>query len=260
MHLYLSVLLGLIISFISLKAKLLNFSGAVATFFLALIIYYLGDIKWTIPILTFFILSSLLTKVRKKINPRVDSFFQKSDERNHLQVMANGGFPGMLILIYQYFPSELFYIAYVSAIAAVCSDTWATEIGTFFNSNTYDIIDLKLVEQGISGGVSLIGFIGAFGGAIAISFSAFKWFNNYEFIILVIASGILGSTFDSILGALLQAKFNCVVCKKKVENKNHCGTATLYSTGLRRLNNDGVNFAASTLAGIISYAVASLIL
>jgi uncharacterized protein (TIGR00297 family) len=260
MHLFLSVLLGFIISFISLKVKLLNFSGAVTTFFLTFIIYYLGDIKWTIPILTFFILSSVLSKVRKKINPRVDSFFQKSDERDNIQVLANGGFPGMLVLMNQFFALELFYITYVSAIAIVCSDTWVTEIGTIFNSKTYNIVDFKLVEQGISRAVSLIGFIGAFWGATVISFSSFPWFNNYKFIILVIAFGLFGSTYDSIWGSRLQAKFNCAVCRKTVEKKNHCGTSTLYSKGLRCLDTDGVNFAACTSGGLISFAFASLIL
>ncbi len=240
--------------------KLLNLKGAIATFVLALIIFYFGNIKWAAPILTFFVFSSLLSKIRKKINPKVDLYFQKTDERDHIQVMANGGFPGILILVNQFFTSELFYIAYVSAIAAACSDTWATEIGTFFNFKTFNIMDFKLVEQGISGGVSLIGFIGAVLGSITISISAFKWINQYEFLIIVIASGFLGSTFDSVLGAVFQAKFRCTVCKEIVEKINHCGFPTVHARGLKYLNNDGVNFAASTFGGLISFASASLIL
>ena len=168
----LGVFLGLFISVISYKLRLLNLKGAIATFFLAWIIFSFGQVKWTIPILSFFIFSNLLSKFRKKINPKVNSYFQKTDERDHVQVLANGGFPGILVLINQIHTSELFYIAYVSAVAAVCSDTWATEIGTLFNSKTFNIINFHRVEQGISGGVSLIGFIGAALGAILISVSA----------------------------------------------------------------------------------------
>jgi len=99
MNLILGVLLGLIISLISYRLRLLNLKGAIATFLLAVIIFTLGSWMWTIPISSFFTLSSLLSKLRKKINPKVDLYFQKIDERDHVQVLANGGFPGILVLI-----------------------------------------------------------------------------------------------------------------------------------------------------------------
>jgi uncharacterized protein (TIGR00297 family) len=260
-NLVFGVILGLIISVISYKFKLLNLTGAIATFILAWIIFSFGQIKWTIPILTFFIFSSLLSKLRKKINPKVDLYFQKSDERDHVQVIANGGFPGILVLINQISPSELFYIAYVSAIAAVCSDTWATEIGTMFNVKSFNIINFQKVEQGISGGVSLVGFIGAALGAISISVSALPWLNNIrEIIMIIFFAGFLGSTFDSVLGSTLQGKFNCTVCNKTIENKFHCGKNSIHSKGFSWLSNNAVNFAASLFGGFISFALASSIL
>lgn len=261
LNLVLGVILGLIISIISYKLKLLTLNGAIATFILAWIIFSFGQIKWTIPILTFFVFSSLLSKLRKKINPKVESYFQKSDERDHVQVMANGGFPGILVLINQIHCSELFYIAYVSSIAAACSDTWATEIGTMSNSKTLNIINFQQVEQGISGGVSLIGFIGAALGAVLISVSGLPWFNNISEIILIIFfSGFLGSTFDSVLGSTLQTKFSCTVCDKITENKFHCGKISVHTNGIKWLNNDAVNFATSLFGGFISFALASSIL
>lgn len=260
MHLFLSISLGILISFISLKLKLLSLKGAIATFILAWIIFYHGEFKWTAPILTFFIFSSLLSKARKRITPQVDSYFQKSDERDHVQVIANGGFPGILILIYQFAHSELLYIAYVSAIAAVCSDTWSTEIGTLFHFKTYNIINFLQVEPGISGGVSVIGFIGGILGSVIILVSASCWINKFEPMFIIAAAGILGSVFDSFLGATLQAKYKCSVCKRLVEKKNHCDKLTLHSKGFKWLNNDGVNFATSVFGGIISFVFMSLII
>jgi len=261
LNLALGLILGLFISTISYKFKLLNLKGAIATFFLAWIIFTFGQIKWTIPILSFFIFSSLLSKIRKKINPKVDKIFPKTDERDHIQVLVNGGFPGILILINQFHTSELYYIAYVSAIAAVCSDTWATEIGTLLNSKTFDIIHFNRVEQGISGGVSLIGFVGAGLGAILIIVSAYPWLNYVnEIIIIVFISGFLGSTFDSVLGSTLQGKSNCTICSKTVENEFHCGLNTVHTKGFKWLNNDAVNFAASLSGGFISLALVLIIL
>jgi uncharacterized membrane protein len=55
-------LLGVFLSFLmvyfSLRLKFLNKSGSIATFLLANSVFGLGSFKWTIPIVTFFVLSS----------------------------------------------------------------------------------------------------------------------------------------------------------------------------------------------------------
>lgn len=259
MHFVLSFVFGFLVSFISLKLKLLNFKGAAATFILAVIIFCFGDVKWTIPILTFFLLSSLLSKLRRKINPHVDSQFTKTDQRDHVQVLANGGLPGLLILVNQLIPSELFYIAYVSALAGVCSDTWSTEIGTMFKTKTFDILNFNIVEQGTSGGVSLPGFTGSILGAMIISLSAMAWIMDYKFLGVIIFSGIIGSIFDSLLGSTLQAKYTCSVCSRTVERKIHCDRKTIHVKGFKRLDNDGVNFSTSIFGGLISFLLTILI-
>lgn len=254
-----TAVLGFVISYSSLKLKFLSVSGAIVTFFLTFIVFYLGDVKWTVPILTFFILSSLLSKIRKRINPKVDSHFPKTEMRDRCQVLANGGFPGLVILCNQFLMSELFYIIYVSAIAAVCADTWATEIGNIINVNTYDVVRFHIIEQGISGGVSIIGFCGSLLGAIVISVSALPWLNNTIFTIAIFLSGILASIFDSILGSTVQCRFKCTVCNEVIEKKEHCGFPANHLKGFKWLNNDGVNFATSVFGGLISIAFSSLI-
>lgn len=259
MNLLLSVILGIVTAALSFKLKLLNLKGSLVTFLLAVIIFCFGGIKWSTPILTFFILSSILSKIRKRVNPSVDLFFQKSDTRDHLQVLANGGFPGIMILLNQVVQSELFYIAYVSAIAAACSDTWATEIGTLFNFKTYNIINFAPVEQGISGGVSAIGFAGTILGAMIILFSAIHWIISLKAGIIIIASGFAGSVLDSVIGASIQAKYKCMTCNKITECKIHCGNPSIHFSGLSWLNNDGVNFASCSASGVISILLASQI-
>lgn len=259
MNVLLSVIFGIITAAISFKLKLLNLKGALVTFILAVIIFYFGGVKWSTPILTFFILSSILSKIRKRVNPSVDSYFQKSDTRDHFQVLANGGFPGIMILLNQVVQLELFYIAYVSAIAAACSDTWATEIGTLFNFKTYNIINFAPVEQGISGGVSAVGFAGAILGAMIILFSAIHWISSLEAGVIIFASGFTGSVLDSVIGASLQAKYKCMTCNKITERKIHCGTPSIQSAGLSWLNNDGVNFASCSASGVISIVLVSQI-
>lgn len=259
MKFLISLLLGILISFSSFKLKLLSRSGAVATFLLAFIIFFFGEIKWTFPILVFFILSSVLTKIRKRFNPVIDVSLQRADLRDHIQVFANGGLAGILTLLNHLLVSELFYVSYVSAIAAVCADTWSTEIGTLFRVKTYNIMSFKFVEQGISGGVSFIGFVGAMIGSITIASSSLFWLENIKlFLPVIILSGFLGSVFDSVLGSTIQLKLKCCVCNKITERKTHCGLDAKHFKGIRWLNNDWVNFftsvfGASTSLLLISY-------
>ncbi len=229
-------------------------SGSIAQFVLAFLIFGLGGIKWTVPIITFFLTASLLSKLRVKKNSAVDNFFEKSGERDYLQVLANGGIGGMLVVLAQFYKPELLFAVYVSSLSAVCADTFATEIGTLKKLMPVNILTLRKVEQGTSGGISLPGTAGAILGAFIIPISSLSWIstNLIFFVVSATAAGFLGSIVDSILGASVQAQFKCGVCNKITEKKNHCGYSTSLCKGYSWINNDTVNFIAS-LSGCIFF-------
>ena len=242
------------ISLISYRLKLLTTSGIIATFILALVIYTFGTWQWTLPIVTFFILSSLLSKIRKK-NKEVEKYFEKSEQRDHLQVLANGGLAGVLVLLNYFYPSELLYIIYVSLVASVCADTWSTEIGTIFKTKTVDILSLKEINQGISGGISVPGIFASIAGAFVIAATSLPWTeSNYQIniIIIITLAGFFGSIIDSIVGSSLQVKYKCVVCGIVTERKSHCKSETVYLKGNKWINNDAVNFGAGISGGLFS--------
>ncbi len=248
------ITLSLIIVSLSYRFKLLTFSGSITTFFLAVIIFGFGTWKWTIPIVTFFLLSSLLSKYRKRKNESVETYFEKSGERDHLQVLANGGLGSVLVVINYFYPQELFYTVYVSCIASMCADTWATEIGTLIKTKTVDIVSFKKVEQGISGGISLPGTIGSIAGAFVIAATSLPWmeFNYLLNTIVIVVSGFIGSVADSILGSKIQSMYKCVICNSITERKSHCNNETVLFKGIRWMNNDAINFSASLSGGIFS--------
>lgn len=252
-QLILSLFIAFLIVFISYRLKFLTINGSVATFFLAGIIFSLGGIKWSVPILTFFILSSLLSKARKKKNENVELFFEKSGVRDYAQVLANGGIGGVLVVMNFLTQNDFYYLLYLSSLSAVCADTWATELGTWKKTETYNILTFKKVEQGVSGGISLIGSFGALLGTFVIAFSGVFWINmNYiHYFLLIIVSGFAGSIIDSILGATLQLQHECNICKKITERKIHCGVKTNYYQGFYWIDNDVVNFIVSLAAPLI---------
>ena len=127
-----------LIAYMSLRLKFLTWSGAIATFILAQLIFDLGGIKWSIPIITFFISSSILTKLNNRKNIEVRNYFEKNGARDYLQVIANGGIGGVLVLVNAFYPNQLFYLLYVASLSSVCADTWATEFGTWRKTATYN--------------------------------------------------------------------------------------------------------------------------
>ncbi len=249
--------LALTISIISYKMKLLTIGGSIVQFLLAIITLGLGKMKWALPIIIFFFLSSFLTKLRERKNTSVNLYFEKSGQRDSFQVLANGGIGGFLVMLFQIVHSELLYFVYVSSIAAVCADTWATEFGTMWKTKTINILNLKMEEQGVSGAISLNGFIGSFLGAFVIALSSLSWIysNKITILLIIIISGLIGSLVDSILGASIQAQYNCAVCGKITEKKIHCMKIAARINGIPWINNDVVNFAASIVGGFFFYLI-----
>ncbi len=236
--------------------RFLSASGSVATFILATIIFGVGGWQWTVPILTFFILSSLLSKLGKRKKAKFHLMFEKTDTRDTGQVAANGGVAGIVMLCWYIFPeSNIWYLIYVASLAAVTADTWGTEIGLLAKGAPRSITSLRKVETGTSGGVSLSGFVGGVLGASLLALSGSFWFSvsasAFTFII-IICSGIVGALIDSLLGATVQAQYRCTVCGKITERTLHCGNSTSLVRGVRWIDNDVVNWACA-LAGGISF-------
>jgi len=246
------LLLGAVAGYASYKLKFLTKDGAVSAFLLAAFVYGYGGWKWTVPILTFFILSSLISKARKKKNKKVDDYFDKSGTRDYMQVLANGGLAGSLVLVYYIYKVEVVYYAYLVFIAAACADTWSTEIGNYFRGKTVSIVSLKPVHPGVSGGVSLQGSIGGFAGAAAVLLSVYPWI-DFNYFLPLLLFGFMGTVTDSIIGATLQRHFKCTNCGIITERKNHCNTPASVHSGLGFIDNDTVNLLSCSVSAFVVY-------
>jgi uncharacterized protein (TIGR00297 family) len=246
-------ILGLLTAILSFKYRLLTKDGAASTFILAFFIYGFGGLKWTIPIFTFFMLSSILSKIPKKKNNFVEERFDKSGQRDASQVIANGAVGLVLILLNSFFHNELFYTLYVIYMAAMCADTWGTEIGTYFNYKTYSVLTFKEVAIGVSGGVSVLGTLGAISGAFIVSISSYYWMDSFWFIILISSIAFISSIIDSVLGSTIQVQYKCNICKLDTEKDFHCENKTQIVSGFKLINNNVVNFLSGIIVLFIFY-------
>lgn len=252
-----AVILALAVVVLSYYLKFLTISGSLMTFLLAITIFGLGGVKWAIPILAFFILSSLLSKAGKGIKERFKDTFEKTGVRDQTQVLANGGIAGIIIIIHYFSPSELFYYLYLISVAVATADTWATEIGVLFNGKTRLITNFKAASPGVSGAISLEGTAGSLIGSLIIISSGmlFIKLNSTMLFFSLVLFGFVGSMVDSILGATIQSQYHCRVCGKYTEKKIHCNVETKLVSGFKIINNDIVNISSTAISVTIYFLI-----
>ena len=258
LQLLLAIVFGLFVAVLSYVVRFLTASGALATFLLAVLVLGLGGWQWTVPILTFFVASSVLSKVGGSRKAQFDLLFEKSSRRDWGQVLANGGVAGILVILSSMNPLYDLYPLYLGAVAAVTADTWGTEIGLLSKGATVSLPTFKPVDRGTSGGVSEIGLLGGILGAVAIALSGYYWYADDQTAIVVVIAGAVGSLVDSVLGGTMQGQYRCAVCGKLTERRFHCRQAASRVRGLAWMNNDVVNGACS-LAGALTAWVLTLV-
>jgi uncharacterized membrane protein len=109
------------------------------------------------------------------------------------------------------------------------------------------------VPRGSNGGVTLLGTIGAAGGALVVGLAALSRPVARPALAAVII-GLGGMFLDAALGGAAQGRFHCPHCDQPSEWPLHrCGTRTVHVGGIRWLTNDAVN-ATATLAGTLAGA------
>jgi uncharacterized protein (TIGR00297 family) len=242
--------LAIIIAYTAYRARSLDRSGVFAALVVGTVIFGLGGLRWAILLLTFFITSSGLSRAFKDRKREANEKYAKGGQRDAGQVFGNGGIATLFAALHFIFPDASWpWLGFAASLAAVNADTWATELGVLNPTSPRLITDLrKIVEKGTSGGVSWVGTLASLAGAGLIGLEA-ALLNpsgvNWIFFILVTTAGLLGSLFDSLLGATVQAIYYCPACKKETEREptHSCGTETIQTRGWKWLNNDWVNFA-----------------
>jgi uncharacterized protein (TIGR00297 family) len=266
MQLLLGFILALLVSYMAYHSRNLSGDGALAAIAVGTLIFGLGGWQWGVLLLLFFVSSSFLTHTFKNRKKDVAEEFSKSGQRDAGQVLGNGGLALVFVLAHTFLPQATWpWVGFAAALAAVNADTWATELGVLNPTSPRMITGLnKRVAKGTSGAVSLWGTAAAILGAALIgSFGAFLSppGANWLFFLGITMAGLLGSLFDSFLGATVQAMYYCPKDQKETEKHplHTCGTWTVHLRGWKWLNNDWVNLACSAagaltgLLGILAF-------
>ena len=260
----LGVGMSVIVAVLAHRHRALDLSGALSAFLLGTVIFGIGGWRWTLPILVFFVSSTLVGKVGRERRAGIEEIVAKEGARDVYQSMANGGLAMAIIILAYFFEDARWYYVFLGTIAAVSADTWSSEIGVLSKRPPVSMATLKPVPRGLSGGVTRLGFLaGLVGSLLVVStgliFDTHLTVGNQLFLVILV-SGFLGSIADSFFGATIQAIFRCPACQGLTERQRHCdGHETVLHSGSRFVNNDLVNVLCAFSGGFFVFLALSVV-
>jgi len=201
-------------------------SGAIAGTGVAFFIYLGLGLGGFVTLFCVFALTWLTTRIGYSRKRRLGLAESRSG-RNAGQVLANVAMAAGFALLSIFY--GIFSLAAVAALAEAASDTASSELGEVLSGHARLMTNLRTVEPGTNGAVSVPGTLAGMLAALLVSYCAVLlhvlpapafW--------LIAAAGYLGTVIDSLFGATLERK--------------------------RWLNNNQVNFLSTFSAGLIALA------
>lgn len=231
-------------------ARTLTLSGAAAATIVGTLVLHWSGWQGGAVLAAFFVSSNLVSRMGPTPVMGLDV---KNERRDAWQVAANGGAAAIVAVLSPTSSAAIW--AVTAALAAAAADTWATSVGTRSQVPPRLFWFGKAVPAGTSGGVTAAGNGGALAGAAVVATVGALAARSPLLLPVATLIGFLGMAADSAFGAFLQGRFHCPRCDQASEWPLHrCGTPTTRTGGLAWLNNDGVNFVATALAGCAGWA------
>jgi uncharacterized membrane protein len=129
----------------------------------------------------------------------------------------------------------------------------SSDFGIFYRQNTFDIITLKAVQAGLSGGISFAGTLaGIFSSVLFTVIISFLFELTYVHSIIICTGGIGGMLTDSVIGSLWQAKYqHGSIIDEEVRPDSRL------IKGLHWMNNDMVNVLSNFVVTFTSIILLS---
>ena len=235
---------------IARRKRFLTPGGIAASVILGFAVMYIGGVSAIVMLLFFFLSSSVISKMARQN----DYIRKKSSERDIMQVIANGLPAALCLILFRLSPyPEAFLVAFASALAEAEADTLSGEVGRLSHQDPVSIITLTRVPKGLSGGVTVLGFVAGMVSSLVMALLFMGTFGcSFLSVLTITASGFLGSVFDSFLGATVQVQYrrkDGTLTEKSYEN----GEENERARGIKWIDNDMVNL----LSGLFSVAIAS---
>jgi uncharacterized protein (TIGR00297 family) len=227
-----------------------------------------GGLAWGVLLVVFFATSSMMSRFKQARKAQLTAeTFAKGSQRDLGQVLANGGIPALLAVLYPLLGQpEWLYSAYIGVLATVTADTWATELGVLSAAPPRLITTGRRVVPGASGGITTVGTAATAAGALCIGIAAAAIATTWTpggwigLPLLGLVSGVIGSLTDSLLGATVQVMYRTPDGRETERERGESGAANAYARGIPWMNNDLVNLLSSLVGGLVGWVGALIFL
>ena len=160
---------------------------------------------------------------------------ERQEGRNATQVLANLAVAAAGTVVFGATGKSAWLVAAAAALTEAATDTVASEIGQSRRRDALMITTWQRVPAGVDGGITMAGTLAGLGGGIAIASVATScgMVARRELWIPIVA-GFAGMIVDSLLGATMQRR--------------------------GWISNEGVNFAATLMAGALGYGMVLVVM
>ena len=233
---------GFLLNFILIcffcKTPVMTKKGWVSAGALGTILWGCMGLSGWISVVIYLLLGSLVTKIGFKYKQN-RGIAEKRDGRRGPENVWGSAATGALIAILiklNISNQSIMEVAFAASFAAKLADTFGSEIGKRFGSNTFLITTLQKVKKGTEGGVSFEGTFASLLGSFLMSYFMllFGIISSKDQFFIVLISGFIATISESIIGAKFQEKY--------------------------LLSNEFVNFVQTTLSSLISIVLFMIIL
>mmetsp|Transcript_2640 Transcript_2640/g.7467 ORF Transcript_2640/g.7467 Transcript_2640/m.7467 type:complete len:245 (+) Transcript_2640:432-1166(+) len=221
-----------------------------------------------------------LTKLNQELKAKLEDGFKQNGQRTWVQVLCNSAGGSLLCLAARLslpptLPGELSSTAaspantallagFLGHYACCCADTWASEVGILSSKPPRLVTTLKVVPPGTNGGVSALGLLASASGGLFMG--VVFWLAGstsqsdsmaWRAVLLGLASGLLGSLIDSLLGATVQYSGFCERTRRVVAAPRQ---GVKHVSGVALLGNHAVNAVSAAATALAAAAAASLLI
>lgn len=238
---------------LTVKKEALTVPAALAAQLLILASCWFG--KWfglTYLLISYFSIALVDRLLKHKTADIFAGINKKHGPRDHIQVIANGLAAFVCILLYRITDHRAFFIGFAVAIAQALADSFSSDVGVLSKGAPISICRFKPVPRGLSGGISLLGTLAGLSASVFCGLIYFLFFFDISGALYIVAFAFLGCLIDSVIGDLLQEKFQCPACHCLTEKSTHCDTPTTHVSGIRHLDNCAVNLITNCVSTLLA--------
>ncbi len=206
---YLPLLVCLVAGAIIYWKGVLDARGTALAVLMGAFVYFSAGFAWLLLLLSFLLLGFAATRYRYAYKRKLNVSEPDGGRRRVINVLANGALPAVFAGLYYAGDSSPFFAAgYIASVATVTADTLSSELGVLSRRRPVLITTLEKVPHGTNGGITPLGELAGFGGALLIGLLAFVLgiAPLEACLISALVGGIIGFNFDSLLGATLERR------------------------------------------------------